>query len=100
MSFDKDGACGRWLVLDAKYRASRGSIHDALRDLHVYRDALRRNGTRAAGSSIIVPALDDGAAAYAHADYLGTHAFGAMVSGGDDGGLEGMLRGFWEGAMR
>ena len=47
ISFEKDGACAGWLILDAKYRASRGAVHDALRDLHVYRDALRRHGRRA-----------------------------------------------------
>jgi hypothetical protein len=92
VSFEKDGACAGWLILDAKYRTSRASVHDALRELHVYRDALRRRGKRADAAFIIVPGLDEEAAAYAEVGYVGTHAFGAVVSAGNDEGLVATLR--------
>lgn len=90
--FEKDGDCQGWVILDAKYRASRTAVHDALRDLHVYRDALRHRDRKAEAAFIIVPALDQDAAAYASADYVAEHAFGAVLSAADGGGLASCLR--------
>lgn len=90
--FETDGDCRGWVILDAKYRASRAAVHDALRDLHVYRDALRHRDRRAKAAFIVVPALDQDASAYATADYVAEHAFGAVLSGADGDGLESCLR--------
>ncbi len=45
----------RMLVLDAKYRTSRQNVLDAMRSAHLYQDALRWNGSRAAMSMLLVP---------------------------------------------
>lgn len=90
--FETDGDCHGWVILDAKYRASRAAVHDALRDLHVYRDALRHRDRRVHAAFIIVPALDQDASAYATADYVAEHAFGAVLSGTDGDGLASCLR--------
>lgn len=90
--FETDGDCHGWVILDAKYRASRAAVHDALRDLHVYRDALRYQDIRAQAAFIIVPALDQEAAVYATADYISEHAFGAVLSGADRGSLVSCVR--------
>ena len=68
----------RWLVLDAKYRASRQAIHDGLADLHVYRDALRWHGQACAGGFIIIPACESSARIYTSVEYVRTHRFGAL----------------------
>ena len=73
-----------WLILDAKYRSGRKPVHDALGDIHRYRDSLRMGGTPAAGAYIIVPYLQDDAALYSEAHYLAVHRFGALVLYSDD----------------
>ncbi|KAB1070730.1 nuclease domain-containing protein [Methylobacterium planeticum] len=73
-----------WLILDAKYRSGRKPVHDALGDIHRYRDSLRMGGTPAAGAYIIVPHLQDDAALYSEAYYLAAHQFGALVLYADD----------------
>lgn len=70
----------RWLVVDAKYRASRTALHEGLADVHVYQDALRWRGLRAAGSFIAVPACQEDASVYATRSYLEAHRFGALVT--------------------
>nr|WP_298369401.1 nuclease domain-containing protein [Azospirillum sp.] len=80
LSFEGLGVEGAWVILDAKYRSSQTFIHEALTDLHVYRDALRHRERKGAMAFIIVPALDPNAAVYAAADYVGAHAFGAIIS--------------------
>lgn len=73
-----------WLILDAKYRSGRKSVHDALGDIHRYRDSLRMGGRPAAGAYIIVPYLQEDAARYGESHYLATHQFGALVLYVDD----------------
>ncbi|MBL0404443.1 hypothetical protein JKG68_10730 [Microvirga aerilata] len=68
-----------WTIIDAKYRASRQSIHDALADIHIYRDSLRWHGRRCDSAFIVVPALAPDAIRYSHTDYLLEHNFGALV---------------------
>ncbi|MGQ9369600.1 nuclease domain-containing protein [Azospirillum sp. ST 5-10] len=97
IAFEQEGACAGWLILDAKFRASRPAVHDALRDLHVYRDALRRRGRNADGAYIIVPALHSDAEAYAASRYVAEHRFGAVYSGADDGNLVDLVRAFRDG---
>lgn len=70
----------RWLILDAKYRASRSAIHDGLADVHVYRDALRWLGKPASASFIAIPACEDDARIYSDESYLREHRFGALVT--------------------
>ena len=73
-----------WVILDAKYRSSKKSIHDALADVHRYRDSLRMSGRRAEGAFIIVPRLREDASLYGEVAYLTAHNFGAIEIGRDD----------------
>jgi len=54
------------IVLDAKYRCSRESIHDALGDMHVYRDSLKVSGwgAKLRGAFILTPAHAPDTAVY------------------------------------
>ncbi|WP_180970737.1 DUF2357 domain-containing protein [Burkholderia sp. WAC0059] len=45
----------RFLVLDAKYRASRPNILDAMQSAHIYRDSLRWYNERPWGSYLLLP---------------------------------------------
>jgi hypothetical protein len=45
-----------WIILDAKYRSGRQSIHDGLGDIHRYRDALRLSQRQADAAYIVVAA--------------------------------------------
>jgi hypothetical protein len=74
----RGGAVVRWLILDAKYRSSRQSIHDALADVHRYRDSLRISGRPAEAAYIIVPCLQGNAEIYGQSNYLEMHQFGAV----------------------
>lgn len=74
----------RWVAVDPKYRSSRAAIHEGLADAHVYQDALRWSGRRAAGSYIAVPACSADAQLYAASKYLVEHRFGALVTSGKD----------------
>jgi hypothetical protein len=66
------------MILDAKYRSGQKPVHDALGDLHRYRDALRFSQSQASAAYIIVPALQEDAALYGSASYLEMHRFGAI----------------------
>jgi hypothetical protein len=73
----------RWIILDAKYRSSRHSIHEALGDIHRYRDSLRMSGRAADAAYIIVPCLQDDAELYGRSDYLKAHQLGAISTSDD-----------------
>ena len=45
----------RFVVLDAKYRASRANVLDAIESAHIYQDSLRIRSRRPEGSLLIVP---------------------------------------------
>lgn len=45
-----DGKVISWVILDAKYRASRQPVDQGLGDIHRYRDALRVRGVGASGA--------------------------------------------------
>lgn len=50
--------CGgqlRFIVLDAKYRASRANVLEAMESAHIYQDSLRIGLRRPEGSLLIVP---------------------------------------------
>lgn len=46
----------RFVVLDAKYRASRANVLDAMESAHIYQDSLRIGSQRPEGSLLVVPA--------------------------------------------
>ena len=76
------GGLERWWCLDAKYRTSWPSVAEGLRDMHVYRDALRWDGKPASGGYIVVPHVD-AVPEVAAGEYLAAHAFGAVASAPD-----------------
>ncbi|MDE2355553.1 MAG: hypothetical protein KGL69_02245, partial [Alphaproteobacteria bacterium] len=80
-----------WIILDAKYRCGRKPIHDALGDVHRYRDALRVEGAPADGAFIIVPSLQSGAALYGNPAFVAKHRLGALVVY-DEGWMEPIWR--------
>jgi hypothetical protein len=51
-----DGAEPRFYVFDAKYRASREAVLDAMASAHIYQDSLRLGDRRARSSMLLVPA--------------------------------------------
>jgi hypothetical protein len=67
-----------WIILDAKYRSGRQSIHDGLGDIHRYRDALRLSQRPASAAYIIVPALQEQATLYGTRSYREAYGFGAI----------------------
>lgn len=67
-----------WVILDAKYRASRQPVDQGLGDIHRYRDALRVRGEAANGAFIIVPRLAEATAIYAQQPYLEAYRFGVL----------------------
>jgi hypothetical protein len=67
-----------WIILDAKYRSGRQSIHDGLGDIHRYRDALRLSQRQADAAYIVVPALQEQAALYGTQSYRQAYGFGAI----------------------
>jgi hypothetical protein len=75
----RKGSLRRWIILDAKYRCSRKPIHDALGDIHRYRDALRVDGRRADAAYIVVPSLQADAGIYGDLAFLEAHHLGALV---------------------
>ncbi|HWE99123.1 MAG TPA: nuclease domain-containing protein [Caulobacteraceae bacterium] len=68
-----------WLILDAKFRSGESAVHEALGDLHCYRDALRIEGVRADEAFIVAPRLSERVRIYASTSYLAEHRFGALV---------------------
>lgn len=74
----RGGVVVSWVILDAKYRASRQPIDQGLGDIHRYRDALRIKGTRADGAFIIVPRVSETNATYASSIYHDAHRFGVL----------------------
>lgn len=69
------------IILDAKYRTSEESIQEALRDIHVYRDALRHGSSLASarGAFIITPGCKGNASVYFKDSYRKKHNFGGFV---------------------
>jgi hypothetical protein len=68
------------IVLDAKYRCGRDPIHDALGDMHIYRDSLRLSGSgaRVVGAYILTPAHVVGAASYYTDEYRRRYGLGGF----------------------
>lgn len=70
----------RTIILDAKYRSSWESIHAALSDIHVYRDAIRTDGDQPAidAAFILTPAHHAGLDRYYTDDYRSRFHFGGF----------------------
>lgn len=68
----------RMLVLDAKYRTSRQNVLDAMRSAHLYQDALRWDGQRAACSLLLIP-RGGGAPWLEEPDFQAAHRVGVHV---------------------
>jgi hypothetical protein len=81
--YRRNNAVVRWIILDAKYRSSRSSVHEALGDIHRYRDSLRMSGRAADAAYIIVPCLQHDAEIYGRSDYLKAHQLGAISTTDD-----------------
>ena len=74
----REGRSG-FVVLDAKYRASRGAILDGMAEsAHLYRDALRWGATSPEASLLLVP--DAGAVSWlAEEAYVASHGVGVVT---------------------
>ena len=69
------------VILDAKYRASREAIQEGLRELHVYRDAIRKRSSLKGvdGAYIITPNYAAEVKTYFDQAYRDKYRFGAFV---------------------
>lgn len=73
----------RWLVLDAKFTASKHTVEtDHLPVTHHYRDGLRLGGRRPDGVFLVLPALDAAAQCYAAPAYHDAFDVGVFVDRG------------------
>ncbi len=70
----------RWIVLDAKYRASRAAVVDAMTSAHLYHDALRWHGRPPELSLLLVPA-GEGAPWLEDRAFHDEHRVGVVVAG-------------------
>lgn len=71
----------RWLVLDAKYRVTRGNVLEAMESAHIYRDSLRVRGSSPVASYLLIPAR--GGAEWLHdSAFQSEHGVGALVFAG------------------
>ena len=80
-----DGTLKGWLLLDAKYRTSKDSIHEALKDMHVYRDSLRLRcqvtgrPVPCEAGYLLVPSVATACQEYAESAYRGRWKFGLLA---------------------
>ena len=76
----KHGETLRTIIFDAKYRSSWESIHAALSDVHVYRDAIRRDADNSGieAAFILTPAHHTGLERYYTTEYHKQFSFGAF----------------------
>lgn len=74
------GETRRWWVFDAKYRASRSAIVDAMTSAHLYHDGLRWHGLRPERSLLVVPA-SGGAPWLEEPAFHAEHEVGVVVAG-------------------
>lgn len=79
LGFFEGDALQRWMLFDAKYRASRQAIHDSFSSLHIYRDALRWHGKQATRGLLLVPNLADNAQHFRSDTYQQETGLGAVT---------------------
>lgn len=72
------GDSHRFLVFDAKYRATRANVLDAMQSAHIYQDSLRIGAQRPEASLLLVPA-NEGAAWLGGAAFQAEHKVGVHV---------------------
>jgi hypothetical protein len=68
----------RFLVFDAKYRATRANVLDTMQSAHIYQDSLRIGAQRPEASLLLVPA-NEGAAWLGDAAFQAEHKVGVHV---------------------
>jgi hypothetical protein len=74
----RSGAETRFVVIDAKYRASRPNVLDAMTSAHIYQDSLRHGATRPTASLLMIPA-GGGAPWLEDSEFQRAHRVGACV---------------------
>jgi hypothetical protein len=72
------GGVARFVILDAKYRASRSNILDAMDSAHVYQDSLRIGSHRPDATLLLIPACG-GAEWLENPTFQDEHRVGAHV---------------------
>jgi hypothetical protein len=82
----------RFVVLDAKYRATQGNVLDAMESAHIYQDSLRIGHQRAEASLLLVPSTAEvewlEAPAFQEEHRVGIH----RLAPGESMRLPGMMR--------
>jgi hypothetical protein len=92
LKVERDGDL-RFVVLDAKYRALRANVLDAMESAHIYQDSLRIGSRRPEGSVLIVP-RSGGAPWLENAAFQEEHRVGVHVLSPEiDASLPGLLAG-------
>lgn len=86
-----------FLVLDAKYRCSRGAVLDAMTSAHVYQDSLRMADRRPEASLLLIPA-GGGAPWLEDPPFHQQHRVGVVVFRADQAALPATL-GHWLGQI-
>lgn len=89
----------RNILLDAKYRTTRGNVLDAMAAAHIYRDALRIDGRRIDSALLLIPR--GGGAPWLEAPaFIREHAVGVveMAPGADGAGLASVIGNLMAGA--
>ena len=72
----------RFVVLDAKYRASRSNVLDAMESAHIYQDSLRIGSRRPIASVLLIPA-SGGAEWLENPAFLADHRVGVHILSSD-----------------
>lgn len=70
----------RFIVLDAKYRASRTSVLDSMSSAHLYHDCLRWHGRKPDYSLLLVPKAG-GVSKLEESDFRNVHGVGVLALG-------------------
>lgn len=70
----------RWLVLDAKYRAGRTGLLEAMESAHIYHDSLRWHERRPDAAVILVPAQSENTAWMFTDEFRREHEVGVLVA--------------------
>ncbi len=76
----QDGRGGRWICLDAKWRAGQWRLGEALSAAHVYRDALRDRASGGAplASLLLAPSCTEEVAPWFDSSFIEEHGVGIL----------------------